>query len=138
MTATLIKPSGEVMVTHKNNMVVDVGFDFIADAMCKSPSRPDIMGYIGVGKGTTAVSGTQAALVDEIGVRQSAVYAHTAGTKSFTLSTFLDAGTATGPITEAAVFNAAVAGAMLDRVVFDVINKGAADTLTVAFTFNMQ
>jgi hypothetical protein len=37
-------------------------------------------------------------------------------------------------ITEAAIFNAAVAGEMLCRTVFDVVNKGTADTLSITWT----
>ncbi|MFM7002296.1 MAG: hypothetical protein ACKOXU_14755, partial [Limnohabitans sp.] len=39
---------------------------------------------------------------------------------------------------EAGVFNAASAGAMFDRVVFPVVNKGVDDSLTAVFTFTMS
>ena len=45
---------------------------------------------------------------------------------------------ATGALTEAGVFNAASAGAMFDRVVFPVVNKGVDDSLTAVFTFTMS
>jgi hypothetical protein len=76
-------------------------------------------------------------LVTEL-TRQAATYAHTAGTKVFTLTATFAAGIATGAITEAGVLNAPSAGTMLDRVVFAVINKGADDTLTATFQFTLS
>jgi len=44
------------------------------------------------------------------------------------------AGTATGSISEAGIFNASSAGTMLCRTVFSVVNKAASDVLTVTWT----
>ena len=139
ITATLIRGDGSVETRHKDNIIVNAGFDFIADAIGKSASRPAVMNAIAVGTGTTAAAATQTALVTEL-ARGAATYAHTAGTKVFTFTTTCAAGTGTGAITEAGVFNSttSASGTMLDRVVFDVINKGAADTLQVTFTFTMS
>ena len=54
------------------------------------------------------------------------------------MTTTFAAGAATAALTEAGVFNAASAGTMLDRVIFPVINKGAADTLQAVFTFTLS
>jgi hypothetical protein len=43
------------------------------------------------------------------------------------------AGQSTGAVTEAGIFNDATAGTMLCRTVFDVINKGALDTLVITW-----
>lgn len=137
MTATLIKGDGSVVTRHKDNIIVNVGFDFIANAIGASSSRPAVMSHIAVGTGTTAVAASQSALVSEL-ARGAATYAHTTGTKVFTFNTTFAAGVATGAITEAGVFNAASGGIMLDRVMFAVINKAAADTLQVTFTFTMS
>lgn len=137
ITLMLKKANGEVETVHKDNIIVDVGFDFIADAIGKSASRPGVMGYIALGTGTTAAAAGQTALVTEID-RNAATYAHTAGTKTFTFTADFAAGDATGAITEAGVFNAASSGIMLDRVVFPVVNKGADDSLTAVFTFTMS
>lgn len=138
MTAVLFKEDGATETYLRDNIIVNVGFDFIADAIGKSASRPGVMNAIAVGTGLTAAAATQTALVAEL-ARGAATYAHTAGTKVFTFVTTFAAGTGTGAITEAGVFNSTTAssGIMLDRVVFDVINKGAADTLQVTFTFTM-
>lgn len=139
MTAVLVKEDGGVETFYKDNIIVNVGFDFIADAIGLSASRPGVMNAIAVGTGATAAAAGQSALVTEL-ARGAAVYAHTGGTKTFTFTTTFAAGTGTGAITEAGVFNSQSAGSgiMFDRVVFNVINKGAADTLQVTFTFTMS
>jgi hypothetical protein len=48
------------------------------------------------------------------------------------------AGTGTGAVTEAGLFNDGTAGDMLCRTVFSVINKGAADTLGVTWTVTVN
>jgi len=137
LTLMLTKADGTVEVTQKDNIIVDVGFDFIADAIGKSSSRPSVMGYTAVGTGTTAAATAQTALVTEI-KRNVAVYAHTSGTKAFTFTSTFPAGDATGALTEAGIFNAASVGTMLDRVVFPVVNKGVDDSLTTVFTFTLS
>lgn len=137
ITLLLNKANGNVETVHKDNIIVDVGFDFIADAIGKAASRPGVMGFIALGTGTTAAAAGQTALVTELD-RNAATYAHTTGTKTFSFTANFPAGDATGAITEAGVFNAASAGIMLDRVVFPVVNKGADDSLTAVFTFTMS
>jgi len=137
MTLIISRANGNTETIYRDNLIVNVGFDFIADAIGKSATRPAVMGYIALGTGTTAAATTQSALVTEID-RNAATYTHTAGTKTFTFAADFLAGDATGAITEAGVFNAATAGIMLDRVVFPVVNKGADDSLTAVFTFTMS
>jgi len=137
MELCLRRPNGEVIVRRKDNLIVDAGFDFIADAIGKPTGRPGAMSHIAVGTGTVAAATGNTGLGTEL-ARKAATYAHTAGTKIFTFEATFNPGEATGAITEAGVLNAAAAGALLDRVVFAVINKGADDTLTQKFTFTMS
>jgi hypothetical protein len=137
MTLIVRRASGDIETVHKDNIIVNVGFDFIADAIGKSASRPSVMGFIALGTGTTAAAASQSALVSELD-RNAATYAHTGGTKAFSFTADFPAGDGTGAITEAGVFNAASGGIMLDRVVFPVVNKGADDSLTAVFTFTMS
>jgi len=137
MTLIVSRANGDTETIYRDNLIVNVGFDFIADAIGKAASRPAVMGYIALGTGTTAAAATQSALVTELD-RNAATYAHTAGTKTFTFTADFPTGDGTGAITEAGVFNAATAGIMLDRVVFPVVNKGADDSLTAVFTFTMS
>jgi len=137
MTLIVRRADGDIETVHKDNIIVNVGFDFIADAIGKSASRPLVMGFIALGTGTTAAAASQSALVSELD-RNAATYAHTTGTKAFSFTADFPAGDGTGAITEAGVFNAASGGIMLDRVVFPVVNKGADDSLTAVFTFTMS
>jgi hypothetical protein len=52
-------------------------------------------------------------------------------------STFA-AGTGTGALVEAGIFNAASAGTMLCKTSFDVVNKQANDTIAITWTINIQ
>ena len=134
--AVLRHKDGSVEVRRKDNLILNGGFDFICDAIANA-SRGSAMGYTAVGTGTTAVAATQTALVTEIS-RVAATYAHTTGTKVFTLSSYFAAGVATGALTEAGICNASSSGTFLDRVVFDVINKAADDELTTNFQFTLS
>ena len=49
-----------------------------------------------------------------------------------------EGGDATGAVTEAGIFNAATSGTMLCRTTFDVINKGASDTMSVTWTITVS
>jgi hypothetical protein len=138
LSLALRKADGQIVEKRKANMIVDAGFDLIADAL-GSPTRPALLSHIAVGDDNTntAAAAGQTALLSEI-FRKAATYAHTAGTKTFTLSTTLATGEATGALTEAGVFNADTAGTMFDRVVFDVVNKGADDSIDMTFTFTLS
>jgi hypothetical protein len=137
LEAVLIKGDGTVDVTRKDNIIVDVGFDFIADAIGDASTRPAAMSHIALGSGNSAPAPGNTALEAELD-RNAATYEHTAGTKTFTFQATFPAGDATGAITEAGVINAASGGILLDRVTFGVINKGADDTLQTTFTFTMS
>lgn len=131
---TLRRANGDVEVMKKDNIIVNAGFDLVCDALGKASGRPAALGYIGVGSGTTAAAAGQTALVTEI-TRIAATYAHTAGTKEFSMTANFAKGIGTGAITEIAVFNAASGGTMFDRVVFAVVNKEPEDELTAKFRF---
>lgn len=135
--ATLKHADGTVEARRKDNLILNVGFDFIADAIGKSASRPDVMSYTAVGTSSTATASSQTALGTEL-YRKAATYAHTSGTKVFTFTTHFAAGEATGAITEAGICNAASSGTFLDRVTFAVINKASDDELTTTFQFTLS
>lgn len=133
----LLDQNGKIIdEVSKDNLIVNNGFDLIADALGKSASRPAVISHIAIGTSSTAPAATQTALITEI-ARVAATYAHTGGTKTFTMSGTFNPGTGTGAIVESGVLNAAASGTLLDRVTFSVVNKGANDTLTTTFTFTM-
>jgi hypothetical protein len=135
--AVLKKANGDIQVTRKDNLILNVGFDFIADAIGKASGRPDAMSHTALGTGTTATAATQTGLVNEL-FRKEAIYSHASNTKVFTFTTEFPAGVATGAITEAGICNAQSGGIFIDRVTFAVINKAADDTLTTNFQFTLS
>lgn len=135
-SAVLTRQNGEVETRRKDNLILNGGFDFIANSIGSS-SRPAVMSHTAVGTGATAAAATQTALVTEL-TRKTTAYAYTAGSKVFTMTTTFNAGEATGAITEAGIVNAASGGTFLDRVTFAVINKGADDVLTTTFQFTLS
>ena len=118
------------------NTIVDDGFDFICDVIGNT-TQPNDMAWTGIGTGTTGVTTADAALETEV-TRVANVYAHSAGTKVFTMTADYGAGVGTGAITESGLLNAAAAGIILNRVVFSVINVGASDTLQVVWTITLS
>lgn len=129
----IIKANGKVETFKKHNAIVNGGFDFICDAIGKGGLAA--MSLIKVGSGTTATTATMTALENVI-ASKAATYAHTAGTKVFTMKTDFAVGEATGALTEAGVFNSS--GTMLDRVTFKVANIEADDKISVTFQFTLS
>lgn len=134
---TIFRENGDVESVSRKNLIVNVGYDFICDSIGLASGRPGVMSHIAVGTGTTAPAAAQTTLVTELS-RLSATYSHTAGTKTFKVTTTFGPGVGTGAITEAAILNASTVGIMLNRVSFPVINKGAADTVVAEFTFTLS
>jgi hypothetical protein len=48
------------------------------------------------------------------------------------------AGTGTGAVTEAGIFNASSSGTMLCRTVFPVVNKQSGDSMTITWTVTVS
>ena len=118
------------------NTIVNGGYDFICDVIGNT-TQPNDMAWTGIGTGTTGVQGTDTAIETQA-ARVANVYAHSTGTKVFTMTADYAAGTGTGAITESALLNASSAGTMFNRIVFDVINKGASDTLQVVWSITLS
>jgi hypothetical protein len=125
---------GNVKETQTHNLVVNAGLAFISSRMIGTAAA--VMSHMGVGTGVVAASGGDTALGTQL-VRV-ALTSQTQVTTTVTndsvqyVATF-GAGSGTGAITEAGIFNAASAGTMLARTVFAVINKGALDSLTITW-----
>lgn len=119
---------------HVKNLLVASGLAFMISRM-KDTSKA-AMSHMGVGAGTTVPNTDQTALISALGARvtlTSTTVAGIKGEKIIYAATF-GAGISTGAITEAGIFNALTGGDMLNRVVFDVVNKGVDDTLGVTWT----
>jgi len=111
------------------NLVVTVGKNFIAARMTATPTA---MSHMGVGTSATAADVADTTLGAEA-ARVALTSSSTTGNIASYSATF-PAGTGTGALTEAGIFNAASAGVLLCRTVFSVVNKGASDSMTVTWT----
>lgn len=127
--------NGEVKAEHNfKNLVVTVGKNFVASRMVGTASA--IMSHMAIGSGTTAAAAGDTTLQSELGR-----VALTSGTATGAVATYtatFPAGTGTGAVTEAGIFNAGTAGTMLCRTVFSVVNKGADDAMSVTWTVTIS
>jgi hypothetical protein len=117
------------------NLVVNSGLAFIASRM--KDTTDAAMSHMAVGSGSTAAAGGDTALGSQIGSRVSLTSTTVTANAVAYVATFA-AGTGTGAITEAGIFNASTSGTMLCRTVFDVVNKGADDTLQITWTITLN
>lgn len=121
------------------NLVVTVGKNFIASSMAKTTTNsPAAMTHMEVGTSSTAAAVGDTALVAAVASSRVTLTSTTVTTNSVAYVASFPAGTGTGALTEAGIFNASSSGTMLCRTVFSVINKGAADTLGITWTVTVN
>jgi len=119
------------VVLEKKNLIVQVGKNFLASAVINNSTSPFV--GMAIGTGTNAASLSDTTL--QIESARAAFTTSSVSTNVVSLSNTYAAGTGTGAITEAGLFNNSTSGGtMLSRVVFSAIGKGAADTLTINWT----
>ena len=114
------------------NLIVQVGKNFLATAVTTASASP--FTYVAVGTNSTAASLADTTLGTEL-TRVS--FSSSVTTNTATITATFGSGVGTGALTEAGIFNNAVLGTMLSHVVFSVINKAAADTLTISWTITV-
>ena len=112
---------------HVPNLVVTVGKNFIASRMVGTSSP--VMSHMAIGTNATAPVSANTTLGTE--VARVALSSATATANTVSYSATFPAGTGTGAITEAGIFNAASSGTLLCRTTFAVVNKSASDVLTI-------
>lgn len=116
------------------NLVVGTGLAFIASRM--KDTTDDAMSHMAIGTDNTAADAGDTALGAE--AARVALTSTTVTTNAVAYVATYPAGTGTGALTEAGILNAASGGTMLCRTVFSVINKGAADSMTVTWTVTIS
>lgn len=121
------------------NLVVLVGREYIASRM-KETGRPVEMSHMEIGTGSTApVAGNTT--IETPTVPAGRVALVTAGgtvtSNTIQYNATFGAGTGTGAITEAAIFNNSTGGTMLARTVFAPVNKPSTDTLSISWTISL-
>jgi tRNA G37 N-methylase TrmD len=115
------------------NLVVNDGLNFICSRM--EGTDQDVMSHMAVGTNSTAVAAGDTTLGTE--TARVALTSTTVSTNTIEYVASFSAGTGTGALVEAGIFNAASAGDMLCSVRYDVINKAAADSMTVTWTITL-
>lgn len=116
------------------NLVVNVGKSLIASRLVGTAAG--VISHMAVGTNSTAAAGGDTTLGTEV-----ARVAISSGTSSGAVATYVasfPAGTGTGALVEAGLFNAASVGTLLCRTVFSVINKGASDSMTITWTVTVS
>lgn len=116
------------------NLVVDAGLDFIASRMAGTSAA--VMSHMGIGSGTTDPVAGDTAL--ETPLARVALTSATVTDNSIEYVATFPAGTGTGAVTEAGIFNASSGGTMLCRTEFAVINKAAGDSMTITWTVTVE
>lgn len=112
------------------NLVVTAGKNWIAARM-KDSGSPVQMTHMAIGTDSTAAQVGQTALLAQVGRVAVSPAGGTVNNNVVSYSATFPAGTGTGVLREAGIFNNDTTGTMLCRTVFDIITKGAADTLTI-------
>ena len=142
-----IKLTGELKITLTNeggdvtqevivpNTVVTVGKNFIASRMNTTTTT---MSHVELGTGTTGAAAGNTALETVISGSRTALTSTTVTNNAVAYVVTFPAGTGTGAVTEAGIFNASSGGTMLCRTTFSVINKAAADTLGITWTITVN
>ncbi len=141
-----IKVTGELKITVTNpngnvtqetiipNLVVTAGKNLIASRL--KDTTDAALSHMAIGTGSTAAAAGNTTLGTEAG--RVALTSTTVTANAVAYVATFGAGTGTGAITEAGLFNASSSGDMLCRTVFSVINKGAADTLGITWTVTVN
>ena len=133
----LFDESGMVKDTRKiKNLVVTVGKIYIASRM--KDATATAMTHMELGTGTTAAAVGDTTLQTVISGSRVTLASTTVTTNAIAYIASFPAGTGTGAVTEAGIFNAASAGTMLCRTVFSVVNKGAADAMSITWTITVS
>lgn len=142
MIYNLIKPEGSLLfIPHDGgepfaakNLVVNAGLAAITDRILNAASIPT---HMAIGTGAAAVAGTDTALGAQnarVAMSSSVRVTSTVTNDSVQFTGFFPAGTGTGAISEAGLFDAATGGTMWARSVFSVVNKAAGDGFNIIWT----
>lgn len=123
-----VKDSREI-----RNLVVTTGKEFIAARMVGTPTE---MSHMAIGADSTAAAAGNTALGAELG--RVALTSDTAVGVVVTYVASFPAGTGTGAVVEAGLFNASSGGTMLCRTVFSVVNKGVDDAMSITWTITVS
>jgi hypothetical protein len=127
----LYGPDGALKQEHNvKNMVVTAGKVFIAERIVGTPT---VMSHMAIGNGNTAADEDDTTLAGPQLARVSLTSSTVPSGSTVRFVAAFPAGTGTGQVREAGVFNAGTGGTMLCRTVFAEVNKGADDSMTITW-----
>lgn len=130
----LFGPDGKIKVEQtEKNLVVTTGLAHIVSRMLANTNSS--MTHMAIGSGITAVTAADTTLETEL-AREAFTSATSVGSVITYVGTYA-AGTGTGAVAEAGIFNNVSAGTMLNRVTFASINKGALDSMVVTWSLTI-
>ena len=115
------------------NLVVTTGKNFIASRMVSTPTA---MSHMAVGASATAAAAANTTLGSELG-RVALASSNASGAVVTYVANF-PAGTGTGAVVEAGIFNAVTAGTLLCRTTFPVVNKGTDHAMSITWQITVS
>ena len=133
LTGKLSIAINDEVVQEVPNLVVTAGKNYVADRI---KNNSTVMSHMAIGTGSTPAAAGNTALGSE-SARTQLTSSTVTDNEIVYVDTFA-AGTGTGAITEAGIFNASSGGTMLCRTVFSVVNKGASDAMTINWTVTVS
>lgn len=138
LTIVLRDENGNIKEERQHdNLVVTTGLEHIASRM--AGTSQGVMSHMEVGESSTAAAAGQTALLGGgLTDGRQALDSYVASGATVTAIASFAAGEGTGALTEAGIFNASSSGTMLCRTVFPVVNKGAADSMSITWTITIS
>ncbi len=134
LTGALTIALNNEVVHEVKNLVVTAGKNYVASRM--KDTTKAAMSHMAVGTGTTVSAAGNTALVAEND--RNTLTSTTVSNNAVIYVCTWAAGDATAALTEAAIFNGSSGGDMLARTVFTVVNKAAADSMTITWTVTVS
>lgn len=134
LTGKLTIALNDEIVQEVPNLVVTAGKNYVASRMEGTDSS--VMSHMAIGTSDTAAAAGQTALGSESA--RTGLSSTTVTNNEVVYVDSFPAGTGTGGIKEAGIFNASSGGTMLCRTVFSVVNKGANDAMTITWTVTVS
>jgi len=122
------------VVQEVNNLVVTTGKNFVASRI--KDATATAMSHMAIGTGSTSAAAGDTALGNESA--RVALTSTTVTNADVAYVASFGAGTGTGAITEAGLFNASSSGTLFCRTTFSVVNKGADDSMTITWTVTVS
>ena len=133
LTGALTIALNDVIVQETENLVVTAGKNWVADRMNNANA---VMSHMAVGTGTNAAAAGDTTLQTEND--RNSLTSTTVTNNAIAYVATWAAGDATAALTEAGILDAASGGDLLARTVFSVVNKGAADSMTITWTITVS